>query len=60
MLTGLPTLLRAQTHHPLDPLTAAEISVAVATVRTAGSTPEVIIYSMHIDVFVSVSLIINI
>ncbi|MCD7465429.1 hypothetical protein HAX54_001275 [Datura stramonium] len=38
---GLPILLRAQTHHPLDPLTAAEISVAVATVRAAGSTPEV-------------------
>ncbi|KAG5236208.1 copper amine oxidase [Salix suchowensis] len=32
---------RAQTCHPLDPLTAAEISVAVATVRAAGATPEV-------------------
>lgn len=32
---------RAQTSHPLDPLSAAEISVAVATVRTAGKTPEV-------------------
>ncbi|KAH0660744.1 hypothetical protein KY289_029492 [Solanum tuberosum] len=32
---------RAQTCHPLDPLTAAEISVAVATVRAAGDTPEV-------------------
>lgn len=27
--------------HPLDPLSAAEISVAVATVRAAGATPEV-------------------
>ncbi|XWS63714.1 hypothetical protein CRYUN_Cryun06bG0125400 [Craigia yunnanensis] len=32
---------RAQTSHPLDPLSAAEISVAVATVRAAGATPEV-------------------
>lgn len=32
---------RAQTVHPLDPLSAAEISVAVATVRAAGATPEV-------------------
>ncbi|KAF7124081.1 hypothetical protein RHSIM_Rhsim12G0111800 [Rhododendron simsii] len=38
---GLPVMLRAQTRHPLDPLTAAEISVAVATVRAAGATPEV-------------------
>jgi len=36
---------RAQTCHPLDPLTAAEISVAVATVRAAGDTPEVFNYS---------------
>lgn len=34
-------MARAQTSHPLDPLTAAEISVAVATVRAAGATPEV-------------------
>lgn len=34
-------MVRAQTSHPLDPLTAAEISVAVATVRAAGATPEV-------------------
>ncbi|XWS51622.1 hypothetical protein CRYUN_Cryun12cG0192800 [Craigia yunnanensis] len=34
-------LPRAQTSHPLDPLSAAEISVAVATVRAAGATPEV-------------------
>ncbi|KAG2409350.1 Primary amine oxidase [Vigna angularis] len=32
---------KAQTSHPLDPLSAAEISVAVATVRAAGATPEV-------------------
>lgn len=34
-------MTRAQTRHPLDPLSAAEISVAVATVRAAGATPEV-------------------
>lgn len=33
---------RAHTCHPLDPLSAAEISVAVATVRAAGDTPEVL------------------
>lgn len=33
---------RAQTKHPLDPLSAGEISVAVATVRAAGATPEVL------------------
>ncbi|KAM7483162.1 hypothetical protein LguiB_007745 [Lonicera macranthoides] len=38
---GVPIMLRAQTSHPLDPLSAAEISVAVATVRAAGETPEV-------------------
>ncbi|KAF6139535.1 hypothetical protein GIB67_015492 [Kingdonia uniflora] len=37
----IPTIMRAQSSHPLDPLSAAEISVAVATVRAAGSTPEV-------------------
>ncbi|GAU48090.1 hypothetical protein TSUD_238290 [Trifolium subterraneum] len=26
---GIPVMMRAQTHHPLDPLSAAEISVAV-------------------------------
>jgi primary-amine oxidase len=36
-------MTRAQTCHPLEPLTAAEISVAVATVRAAGATPEVLI-----------------
>ena len=35
-------MLKLQTSHPLDPLSAAEISVAVATVRAAGATPEVI------------------
>ncbi|KAH1260142.1 Primary amine oxidase [Glycine max] len=38
---GIPVMTRAQTCHPLDPLSAAEISVAVATVRAAGATPEV-------------------
>ncbi|BBG94018.1 Copper amine oxidase family protein [Prunus dulcis] len=38
---GIPVMLRAQTSHPLEPLSAAEISVAVATVRAAGATPEV-------------------
>lgn len=37
---------RPQSSHPLDPLTSAEISVAVATVRAAGATPEVVSYSM--------------
>lgn len=41
---GIPIMLRAQTSHPLDPLSAAEISVAVATVRAAGATPEVVYY----------------
>ncbi|KAH7444885.1 hypothetical protein KP509_02G095800 [Ceratopteris richardii] len=35
------TLLRAHSSHPLDPLSPAEIAVAVATVRAAGATPEV-------------------
>ncbi|XP_056165661.1 amine oxidase [copper-containing] zeta, peroxisomal isoform X2 [Syzygium oleosum] len=34
-------MVKPQTSHPLDPLSAAEISVAVATVRAAGATPEV-------------------
>ncbi|KAL6973173.1 primary-amine oxidase [Sarracenia purpurea var. burkii] len=34
-------MLRAQTSHPLDPLSATEIVVVVATVRTVGTTPEV-------------------
>lgn len=37
-------MLRAQSSHPLDPLSAAEIAVAVATVRAAGATPEVCHY----------------
>ncbi|XP_020106923.1 uncharacterized protein LOC109723113 [Ananas comosus] len=38
---GISIMTRAQTRHPLEPLSAAEISVAVATVRAAGATPEV-------------------
>ncbi|XXG49530.1 hypothetical protein AAC387_Pa02g3695 [Persea americana] len=38
---GIPIMMRAHSSHPLDPLAAAEISVAVATVRAAGATPEV-------------------
>ncbi|URD92047.1 Copper amine oxidase, N2 domain [Musa troglodytarum] len=37
--TGIPVMMRAQTSHPLDPLSSAEISVAVATVRGAWATP---------------------
>ncbi|KAM3368045.1 hypothetical protein ACQJBY_016544 [Aegilops geniculata] len=33
-------MTRAQRFHPLDPLSAAEIAVAVATVRAAGKSPE--------------------
>ncbi|KAJ8475833.1 hypothetical protein OPV22_019560 [Ensete ventricosum] len=40
-LPSIPIMMRAQTSHPLDPLSAAEIAVAVATVRSAGATPEV-------------------
>lgn len=43
-------MIRAQSSHPLDPLSAAEISVAVATVRAAGATPEVV--SCTIELFV--------
>lgn len=45
--TGVPPMLRAQSRHPLDPLSAAEISVAVATVRAAGATPEVVTATMQ-------------
>lgn len=38
-------MLRAQTSHPLDPLSATEITVVVATVRAAGATPEVVNYT---------------
>ncbi|XP_073525662.1 uncharacterized protein [Phyllobates terribilis] len=33
-------MLRAHSNHPLDPLSANEIKVAIATVRAAGATPE--------------------
>eukprot|EP00249_Psilotum_nudum_P012903 c24037_g1_i1 orf=554-2908(+) len=39
-VSGLP-VTRARTSHPLDPLSPAEIAVAIANVRAAGSTPEV-------------------
>lgn len=38
---AIQMMTRAQSSHPLDPLSAAEIAVAVATVRAAGATPEV-------------------
>lgn len=34
-------ILRSQSAHPLDPLNATEIAVAIATVRAAGETAEV-------------------
>ncbi|EEC73513.1 hypothetical protein OsI_07883 [Oryza sativa Indica Group] len=37
---GIRIMTRTQKSHPLDPLSAAEISVAVATVRASGRTPE--------------------
>ncbi|RLM85466.1 hypothetical protein C2845_PM04G23020 [Panicum miliaceum] len=38
---GIPIMTRTQQRsHPLDPLSAAEIRVAVATVRAAGKSPE--------------------
>ena len=37
---GIPIMTRAQRSHPLDPLSAAEIAVAIATVRAAGKSPE--------------------
>lgn len=39
---GISIMPRTETKHPLDPLSAAEISVAVATVRAAGANPEVL------------------
>lgn len=33
--------MRSQEAHPLDPLSAAEVAVAIATVRAAGESPEV-------------------
>ena len=44
-------MLRAQSRHPLDPLSAAEISVAVATVRAAGATPEVVTAAVKLPFF---------
>ncbi|MCO5566585.1 hypothetical protein L7F22_020262 [Adiantum nelumboides] len=41
LIKGPGTLLRAHSSHPLDPLSPAEIAVAIATVRAAGATPEV-------------------
>ncbi|KAL2935874.1 Copper methylamine oxidase [Bienertia sinuspersici] len=38
---GILIMPKACTTHPLDPLAAAEITVAVATVRAACATPEV-------------------
>ncbi|KAK8522513.1 hypothetical protein V6N12_056221 [Hibiscus sabdariffa] len=45
---GISIMTRAQTCHPLDPLSVAEISVAVATMRAAGTTPD-----MHISFLLS-------
>ena len=42
---------RTETKHPLDPLSAAEISVAVATVRAAGANPEVLFSSEDFIMF---------
>ena len=41
-------MTRAQRCHPLDPLSAAEIAVAVATVRAAGRSPEVCQQKLYI------------
>lgn len=40
-ISGIEILARTQRSHPLDPLSAAEIAVAVTTVKAAASTPEV-------------------
>lgn len=37
----LPPVGRTPLVHPLDPLSAAEVRVAIDTVRAAGKTPEV-------------------
>ncbi|XP_074316830.1 diamine oxidase [copper-containing] 1, peroxisomal-like [Silene latifolia] len=39
--TGIRSWAKVGNKHPLDPLSEAEISVAVATVRASGETPEV-------------------
>lgn len=49
-------MLRAQSSHPLEPLSAAEISVAVATVRAAGATPEVCYNTILHNVFAEIRL----
>ncbi|GFZ12008.1 copper amine oxidase family protein [Actinidia rufa] len=41
--TWVQIMLRAQTRHPLDPLSAAEIAVAVATVRDSMRFVEVVL-----------------
>ena len=38
-----PSISRVPARHPLDPLDAAEVAVAVATVHAAGATPEVLL-----------------
>ena len=43
-------MVRPQSRHPLEPLSPAEISVAVATVRAAGATPEVV--NSTVDLFI--------
>ena len=41
-IAGIPIMTRTtQRSHPLDPLSAAEMRVAIATVRAAGKSPEV-------------------
>nr|CAE02362.2 OSJNBb0016B03.15 [Oryza sativa Japonica Group] len=40
-ISGVEIIARTQRSHPLDPLSAAEIAVAVTTVKAAASTPEV-------------------
>jgi primary-amine oxidase len=40
-ISGIEIFARTQRSHPLDPLSAAEIAVAVTTVKAAASTPEV-------------------
>ncbi|BAS87735.1 Os04g0136200, partial [Oryza sativa Japonica Group] len=39
-ISGVEIIARTQRSHPLDPLSAAEIAVAVTTVKAAASTPE--------------------
>ena len=45
MFSCYPSHVKGSDQPSFDPLSAAEISVAVATVRAAGATPEVIIYA---------------